>query len=40
MYVSTGDPAYGGTSGHMLFSAVQMQITKVAIYSPPLYLGI
>lgn len=39
VYVSAGDTAYGGASGHMLFSVVKMQVTKVYVYSLPFYLG-
>lgn len=39
VYVSAGDTAYGGASGYMLFPAVKMQITKIAVYFPPFYLG-
>lgn len=38
-YINTDDTAYGVASGHMLFSAVKMQITTIAIYSSPFYLG-
>jgi len=40
VHVSAGDTAYGGASGHMLFSAVKLQIMKIAIYYPPFHLGV